>query len=307
MGFAAALCCLLWGSAFPYIKIGYTCFDIGQGDWQTQILFAGIRFLLAGALVILIGSIINKKFLLPHRGSVKNIAVLSIFQTILQYVLFYIALAHTTGTKASVINSAGVFLAVIVASLVFRQERLNLSKVAGCLLGLAGVIIINLSQGGFAGSISFLGEGFVLLSALSYAISSALIKQYGKTENPVTLSGWQFMLGGLVMALTGLIAGGRLKSISPKGVIVLLYLAMLSAVAYTLWGILLKHNSVSSVAVFGFLTPLFGFVLSALMLKEGFGNNIIKTIISLVLVSVGIIIVNREIIYESKNDSCKGI
>ena len=57
----ALLCCFLWGSAFPMVKIGYEMFSISESDTASQILFAGIRFALAGALVIVFGSIIAKK------------------------------------------------------------------------------------------------------------------------------------------------------------------------------------------------------------------------------------------------------
>ena len=49
----ATICDLLWGSAFPCIKLGYEYFSIPAEETATQILFAGLRFTLAGLLVIL--------------------------------------------------------------------------------------------------------------------------------------------------------------------------------------------------------------------------------------------------------------
>ena len=97
----AGVCCLLWGSAFPCIKLGYKFFRIESGETASQILFAGTRFAIAGAMVIITFSIINRKFIKP--SSPGKIATLSVFQTILQYVPFYIGLAHTTGVKSSII------------------------------------------------------------------------------------------------------------------------------------------------------------------------------------------------------------
>lgn len=65
----ALLCCALWGSAFPGIKIGYQMFAIGAEDVATQILFAGCRFTLAGIFTILFGSIVNRKILIPQRSN----------------------------------------------------------------------------------------------------------------------------------------------------------------------------------------------------------------------------------------------
>ncbi len=289
----AMICCALWGSAFPFIKIGYELFEIGSGDTVSQILFAGIRFTIAGILVIAFGSVLSKKFLLPKKENIHRVCLLSLFQTILQYLFFYIGLAHTSGTKGSVINSTSTFFAVIVSCLVMKQERLNLQKILGCVIGFAGAVIINLSAGS-AGGISFLGEGVILLSSLSYAVSSSLIKQFSEKENTVTLSGYQFVLGGIVMMLCSFVFGGRITQESTKGIALLLYLGFLSATAYTLWGILLKYNDVSRVAVFGFMTPVFGCIFSALFLGESLVNSAGKTITALVLVSVGIIIVNMN-------------
>ena len=97
MALLATICCLLWGSAFPSIKLGYRWFDIAAEATSTQILFAGCRFTLAGILTIVIGSILARKVLLPKRESLKKIAILSIFQTSLHYFCFYVGLAHTTG------------------------------------------------------------------------------------------------------------------------------------------------------------------------------------------------------------------
>ncbi len=290
--FSAMLCCALWGSAFPVIKSGYEILEIGSYDYASQILFAGIRFTFAGVFTVIFGSIISKKFLLPKKNSIVNIGVLSLFQTVLQYLFFYIGLAHTTGTKGSVINSTSVFFAVIISALVFKQEKLNFKMALGCIIGFAGVVVINLNGGEFGSGMTFLGEGFIILSSLSYAFSSTLIKKFSQRENPFVLSGYQFAFGGVLMIISGLLLGGRINGFTPKAVAVLLYLAFLSAVAYTLWGILLKYNDVSKIAAYGFMTPVFGCLFSALILNESLSGSWIKTVISLIFVSTGIIIVN---------------
>lgn len=290
----ACICCFLWGSAFPCIKIGYQLFEIDANDAMSQILFAGVRFTLAGLLVILFGSILKKEPMLPKKSSYGKIIKICIFQTVLQYLFFYIGLAHTTGVKASVVEASGTFLAIMIASLIFHQEKLTLSKAGGCIVGFAGVILINMTGSGLAGEMSFSGEGFILLSATAYAISSVLIKRYSEQEDPVLISGYQFMIGGLVMALIGFISGGRLHLSSLSGAAMMLYMALISAVAYTLWSILLKHNPVSKVAVFGFMNPVFGVILSAILLKESGTIPFIQCAISLLLVCIGIYIANKD-------------
>lgn len=97
----AMLCCALWGSAFPIIKIGYNLLSIASLDSASQILFAGVRFLFAGVLTILLGSLFaDKLIVIKQKSNFKMVAILALFQTVLQYIFFYVGLAHTTGTKA---------------------------------------------------------------------------------------------------------------------------------------------------------------------------------------------------------------
>lgn len=140
---------------------------------------------------------------------------------------------------------------------------------------------------------SLRGEGFIFLSTIAYALSSVFLKRYSETEHPVLLSGWQFFAGGITMILCGSAMGGRLERISPSGMGMLCYLALVSALAYSLWGILLKYNPVSRVAVFGFMNPVFGVLLSALLLGETGQASGIQSLLALILVCIGIYLVNR--------------
>src|SRR5699024_10530446 len=210
----ALICCAFWGSAFTCIKLGYQFFQIDSTDTATQILFAGCRFAIAGLLTILFGSVLNRRWLFPKKQSWLLVVKLSLFQTILQYLFFYIGLAHTTGVKSSIIVGTNVFVSIVVASFIFRQEKMTIAKAMGCLIGFAGVVIVNLNGSGLDSNMSFAGEGCIFLSTIAYACSSVLIKDYSKKENPVILSGYQFFFGGLVMIACGLAAGGRLVHIT---------------------------------------------------------------------------------------------
>lgn len=287
----AGMCCLLWGSAFPAIKIGYNLFDIAGSDTATIILFAGIRFFLAGVLTILIFSLIYKKPLLPSKNALPKITVLSLFQTIIQYVFFYLGLAYTTGERASVIQGTNVFIALLISSQIFKLEKLKLNKIIGCVIGFLGVILVSLDVFTTQANPSILGEAFVLLCTVSYAFSSVFMKKYSVSHNPAMLSGWQFIFGGAAMIVIGLILGGQLNNYSTKAILLLIYLAMLSAVAYSVWSILLKYNPVSKVAVCGFLTPIFGFILSALFAGEGSQVGLLG-VGALALVVIGMLFVN---------------
>ena len=96
------------------------------------------------------------------------------------------------------------------------------------------------------------------------------------------------------MCVIGLLMGGKVHGFAAAFTGMLVYLAVVSAVAYSLWGILLKYNPVSKVAVFGFMNPVFGVILSALLLGEGAQAAGVKSLIALLLVSIGIYVVNKK-------------
>lgn len=292
----ALFCCFLWGSAFPAVKTGYNLFSVEAGSSASQILFAGVRFMLAGALVIIIGSALSKKMLYPKNlKSVGRCFVLSLFQTVLQYTAFYIGLAHISGVKSSVLVSLNVFISLIISSFICKMERLNASKAIGSLIGFSGVVLISINGVGAFSGFSMNAEGAIILSAIAYSVSSVLIKRFSEKDDPVMLSGWQFLVGGAVLAIAGVALGGKISA-QPgvKPYLLLLYLAFISAAAYTLWGLLLKHNPVSKVSVLGFMNPVFGVLLSALVLGEAQEAFSTKNLISLLLVCIGIYTVNAD-------------
>ena len=287
----ALLCCALWGSATPFIKIGYGLL-LPEKDVPSTILFAGIRFFFAGVLTVVIFSIARKKFLYPKVENYGKIAIVSAFQTVLQYIFFYVGLANTSGVKGTILTGSSTFFAILVSSLMFKLEKLNAKKIIACVLGLSGIVVINLT--GLNLTMNFLGDGFCIFSAISLAVSSTLIKIFSKDEDPVTISGYQFILGGAVMIIIGLCFGGEINLGCGKGIAVLVYLAFLSAIAYSLWGILLKYNPVSKVTIFSFTTPIFGVLLTSLLLTEDSNVGIINLIAALLLVCLGIFILNYQ-------------
>ena len=68
---------------------------------------------------------------------------------------------------------------------------------------------------------------------------------------------------------------------------------------------MLKYNDVSNVSVFGFMTPVFGFVLSSIILKEHLSQQLWLTIIALVLVCLGILCVNLNVDKLKKHKNIK--
>ena len=293
VGLLALICCILWGSAIPSIKSAYAIMELPSSDVASQVLFAGCRFTLAGIMVALFACIREKKLLLPDANVLKLAPILCLAQTVGQYFFFYIGVAHSSGVSGAIITGIGNFIAILFSCLILRMENMTSRKAMGCLLGFAGIVIINLFGGGELGGFHMMGQGFLLISQTMYAISSVMIAIFSKKASPVLLSGYQFFIGGLLLCAIGCGMGGQLTGMTASAAIILLYLAMVSAVAYTLWSILLAHNPVSNVAIWGFINPLASVILSALVLKEYAQAFHIRSLIALACVCLGIFIVNK--------------
>ncbi len=292
LALCAIFCCLLWGSAFPCVKIGYRLFEIDADHAPSLMLFAGLRFTLAGLLVIAFGSVRKKKFLTPKPRNMWRVLLVALFQTAMQYTFFYIGLAHVSGVKSSVLNGLGVFFTILAACFIFRTEKFNLVKLLGCVLGFGGVVLINIG-GDFSFTFSLTGEGFLIFSGLSAAISAGCVKVFSAKEDTAALCGYQFLIGGIVLIIVGAGFGGSIPHVSVGAAFMLLYLAFLSACAFTLQGYLLKYNPVSRVAVYKSANPLFGAVFSAIILGESDQLLSLFTLLAIVLVCFGIFVINK--------------
>jgi drug/metabolite transporter (DMT)-like permease len=291
----AVLCCLLWGSAFPAVKAGYALLHVAKTDMATQMLFAGWRFLGAG-LILLVLAVAGRRSIAVARDQIGRVVGLGVFQTTLQYVFFYIGLAHASGVKSSIMNATGAFFGVILAHFLFRNDRLTGRKIAGCLLGFAGVLTVNLGGPGGGRGLDFeftlLGEGFVVIAAFVLAAASIWGKTISQKVEPMVMTGWQLTIGGLGLLAIGEIAGGHLGGFDVRSLALLAYMAGLSAAAFALWSLLMKHNPVGMLAVFNFLIPVFGVLLSALFLREPVLAW--KNAAALALVCGGIFLVTRR-------------
>jgi drug/metabolite transporter (DMT)-like permease len=288
----AGLCCLLWGSAYPAIKSGYALFAIGAADVPSKMVFAGYRFVIAGVLLLLMARLTHRSITKLDATQWRQITTLGLTQTSLQYLFFYVGLAYTTGVKGSIMNATGTFFSVLLAHFIYHNDRLSLNKVIGCLVGFVGVMVVNFNQELLDFDFSLMGEGFVVIAAFILSAASIYGKKISQSMDSVVLTGYQLSIGGVALMLGGYLAGGTLTGFTLASTALLVYLAVLSSVAFALWTILLKYNRVGMVTIFNFLIPIFGAILSAIFLGESILEW--KNLFALGLVCSGIWLVNRE-------------
>lgn len=286
----AVLCTFLWGSAFPSVKLGYELFNVDMDNVFSILLFAGSRFTLAGILTLIISIFTTKKLPVLSTSELKNVIILGIFQTTIQYTFFYVSLSHTTGVNGSIISATSGFIAVILAAIYYKNDRMTTGKALGCILGLIGVIVLNIGKGELSASFSFNGEFFMLLAALSGALGVLISKELTNKTDSFVVTGYQLFTGGMILMIIGFAGGGDLSPAGASAIVLLIYMALISCIAFGLWTTLVKYHALSKISIFHTLIPVFGSALSIIFLGEKLRFS---AVLALILIISGIFILNK--------------
>jgi len=290
----AIFSCILWGSAFPVLKISFEEMHIASNDVFAKLTFAGARFLLASIFIFLL-----LKFIMKHPIKVTNkkvflqIMLLGIVQTTLQYAFYYNGLANTSGAKAAIILSSQTFFVILIAHFLYKDDRINWQKIIGLTIGFIGIILVNTGKSGLDLEFSLAGEGLVFLTAIIGAVGNILTKKLSKDIHPFFLTAWQMMLGSILLLIIG-VTGVHADSMqfTGKATVLFVYSALLSATAFSLWNTLLKYHKAGEISIVRFVTPVAGTVLSVVFIPDETFN--INVFAALLLVSLGIIAVNHK-------------
>ncbi|MBQ3244684.1 MAG: DMT family transporter [Bacteroidaceae bacterium] len=280
---------MAWGWAYPLIKLGFAEFGITQTMTAGKMLFAGVRFTLSGLIVLSIAACTKRRFSVATSSSWFYILLFALLNTGLHYYFFYVGLSYSAGARAAILNSLGVFMLVLLACIFFKSDRLTLRKIAGCVIGFAGIMALNLGAAD-SGSFTFMGDGMIILNAFCSAFAGLMTRGLSKRVDVFVGTGYSLTFGGLMLVLPALLMGGALPNVTLAGVVILFLLICISTLGFTLYNKLLTCNPVGKVAIFNSLIPVVGAITSCLCLGEPF---YFKYMIAAVLATAGIYIINK--------------
>lgn len=281
---------IAWGWAYPLIKLGFAEFEITPDMTGSKMLFAGVRFFISGLIILALAGRKGKSFAIDKPSSWWYILLFCLVNTALHYAFFYIGLSHCQGSRASILNSLSSFLVVILACLFFKSDKMTMNKIAGCVLGFAGILALNLGSAE-SGKFTFLGDGFIILNALCGATASLLTRGLSHRVDIFVGTGYSLSIGGVLLIIPGLVLGGTLPSVTVVGLVYLVLLIAISTIGFALYNKLLSCNPVGKVAIYNSLIPVVGAVTSCLCLAEPFYW---KYLIAGVLATLGIYIINKS-------------
>ncbi|MBR2300862.1 MAG: DMT family transporter, partial [Bacteroidaceae bacterium] len=232
-----------WGWAYPLIKLGFEEFAITGSMTAEKMLFAGVRFAIAGMIVLGIARTANISFALKERGGFWYVLLFALMNTTLHYAFFYIGLSHSGGARAAILNSLGVFLLVLFACMFFKSDKLTTRKIIGCVIGFAGILALNVGSGS-SSDFTLMGDGMIILNALCSAIAGLMTRGLGKRVNVFVGTGYSLALGGVLLIVPAVYMGARIPQVTFAGVVILLTLVGISTFGFMIYNKLLTCNPV---------------------------------------------------------------
>ena len=255
----------------------------------SKMLFAGIRFAVAGLIVLAVARSSNRSFKTDIRRDWWFILVFALMNTALHYFFFYIGMSHSEGSRAAILNSLSTFLVVLLACACFKSDRLTPRKMLGCVIGFSGVLALNLG-GADSGRFTWLGDGMIILNAICGACANLMTRGLSRRVDVFVGTGYGLTIGGLLLIIPGLVLGGTLPMVNMLGIVCLVLLIAISALGFALYNKLLSLNPVGKVAIYNSLIPIVGAVTSCLCLGETFHA---KYALAGGLAALGIYIINK--------------
>jgi drug/metabolite transporter (DMT)-like permease len=274
------LAVLAWGGSFVATKVALQEIAPATVVW----LRFGIGLIILGAAVVL-----RRQYALPERSvRARTERVRTVRQQAMD--LAYLALLgflgvtfhqwlQSTGLKTAqatttawIVATTPIFIALL--GWLMLKERLVRVQVAGIALAAFGVLLV-VSSGDLAsigrGHFGTLGDFLVLLSALNWAIFSALSRRGLKTYPP-TLMIFYVMGFGWLFSCAWFLAGpglGQLSQLSRSGWLAIGFLGVFcSGLAYIFWYDALSSLPVAQAGVFVYIEPLVTVIVAALVLGE---------------------------------------
>lgn len=242
----------LMGSSFAVGKMGLAYFS--------PLLLAGCRFTLAGLIMALF---VRKR---PRPGDLRDwgkIMSVGLFQTAGVMGCIFLSLRTITAGESSILTFTNPLLVIVLGTL-FLGAKYRISQWIGVMIGCAGVFItlgvhLQLQTG------TLLGMG----SAISWAISTLLVKKWGASFDVWVLTAYQMLFGGLLLLVMSLTMETPKLILGVSAVLILLWLAiMASIVQFASWFFLLKQGNPGKTSAFLFLAPFFGVLSGWLLLGE---------------------------------------
>jgi drug/metabolite transporter (DMT)-like permease len=253
--------CGIWGSTWLFIKLGLQ--DL------PPLTFAGIRFVIASVVLLVV--VRARRLPMPDGRSLRLLAVTGFLSFSMNYGLLFWGEQHISSGLAALLQATIPLFGMVLAHVYIPAERVTPSKVAGVLLGLAGVALIVSEQMSAGGSRAVQGSIAIVVGALAVAFANVLVKARGLHLDPAMLAAGQMIFGLFPLLLAGVLLEGNPLRLhwTATAVLSLMYLAFIgSSIAFMLYYWLVRHMAVFNTMLISLVTPVVAIIIGGIVLGE---------------------------------------
>ena len=274
---------LLWGGNSVSIKIGL--------QDAPPFALATMRFLL-GFAAITLWSLHQRVQLRMNPGELLPLLFVSVIFT-LQISTLNLGTQITEASRSTVFISTYPFFTALFAHFWVPGDRLSVRKTVGVTLAFGGVLLT------FGGNLNLhsheylRGDLIVLLSGCLLGLRTVVTKLIIQSIHPYRLLFWLMVFSIPCFIVSSLLLErGANFHFTVSGVSAIFYQGIVIAgFCFVSWTSILEKYSPSRLVVLFFLTPLFGVLLSYLLLGDEIGFGLI---LGACLVAYGIYLVNKN-------------
>ncbi len=278
------LLCLIWGSTWLVIKVGYG----GLGPFNV----ASLRFLIASAMLAALAPMLRARW--PRgRGEWTLVAVVGVALFGADYGLIYWAEQYLDSSLTAILFAALPVITGVFAHFYLPGERLTPRTLGGAIVAFAGVVALFGNRIGFdpAQAAPMLG---VVAAAACAAIAAVATKRHGSALHPAALNAPAMLIGAVALAGASIVGGDGFElPRSSSAWFAILYLAIAgSVVGFLAYFSLLKNWSVTSLSFVTIFTPSVALLLGVVFLGEQVTIGMLAGA-ALILAGVGLAVMPR--------------
>lgn len=252
---------IVWGVTWPIMKIGI--------EYIPPVFFGALRMFVGATLMFIIVRAYGQ-IKVPSRTDWPMVLSVGLLQMAIPTALMHFSLSFVEASRASLLAFTHPIWVAPLA-VVFLGERLNRGTTGGLIVGMIGLMVLFNPLGfDWHDDDVLLGNGLLILSAVSWAIGIVHVRLHDWNASPLSLSPWQMLVAGLLLMSLSLAREDLSKTIWDENLIYVLAFVGIAATGFAYWGaVMVAKNLPAMVSSLGFLgVPIVGIFSSSILLME---------------------------------------
>ena len=272
-----ALLCVIWGSTWLVIKVGYG----GLGPFNV----AALRFFVAAAILAVVTPVIGARW--PRGRTEWALATwVGVLLFAGDYGLIYWGEQYLTSGLTAILFATLPLITLVLAHNYLPSERLTVRKATGAVVAFLGVVALF----GERARIDVRAVGpmaSIIGAAACAAAANVATKRHGASLHPAALNASAMLIGAIVLATWSVAVGDGFRFPAERSAwLAILYLSVIgSVVAFLVYFSLMKKWRASTLSFVGVFMPTIALLLGAIVLHEPLTR---WTIVGAVLILAGV-------------------